>query len=200
MANTDAVTSIAEIAAHRLFGPAWADRLSIGVGLILLSTLSAYLLTGPRVTFAMARAGQFPAIAGRLSARTGTPVVATILQAGWGLVLLWTGSFEAIVLYAGVGLSLASLLSVGAVYVLRVRQPDLASTVPGAGLPLGPGDLPARQRRPDRRRLQRGALDLGLLRPQHPLRPARLCDHGLEASKENGLIGHGNRWIFGRFP
>ena len=123
--RSDAVDPIAQLAAGRLFGPIWADRLSIGVGLILLSTLSAYLLTGPRVTFAMARAGQFPSIAGRLSPRTGTPVVATILQAGWGLVLLWTGSFDQIVLYAGVGLSLSSMLSVGAVYVLRVRRPEL---------------------------------------------------------------------------
>jgi basic amino acid/polyamine antiporter, APA family len=136
--NTAAVTSVAEIAAQRLFGPTWANRLSIGAGLILLSTLSAYLLTGPRVTFAMARAGQFPAIAGRLSSRTGTPVVATILQAGWGLVLLWTGSFESIVLYAGVGLSIASLLSVGAVYVLRVRQPDLARPFRVPGYPWVP--------------------------------------------------------------
>ena len=123
--KSDAVDAIAQLAASRLFGARWADRLSIGVGLILLSTLSAYLLTGPRVTYAMARAGQFPRIAGRLSTRTGTPVVATMLQAGWALVLLWSGSFDQIVLYAGVGLSLASLLSVGAVYVLRVRQPHL---------------------------------------------------------------------------
>jgi basic amino acid/polyamine antiporter, APA family len=123
--RSDAVDPIAQLAASRLFGSSWADRLSIGFGLILLSTLSAYLLTGPRVTFAMARAGQFPAFAGRLSPSTGTPVVATLLQAAWALVLLWTGSFDQIVLYTGVGLSLASLLSVGAVYVLRVRRADL---------------------------------------------------------------------------
>jgi APA family basic amino acid/polyamine antiporter len=123
--KSDAVDPIAELAANRLLGARWADRLSIGVGLILLSTLSAYLLTGPRVTYAMARAGQFPSLAGRLSPRTGTPLVATMLQAGWALVLLWTGTFKDIVLYAGVGLSLASLLSVGAVFVLRVRRPDL---------------------------------------------------------------------------
>ena len=136
--RSDAVDPIAQLAAARLFGPRWADRLSVGVGLILLSTLSAYLLTGPRVTYAMARAGQFPRIAGRLSPRTGTPVVATILQAGWGLVLLWTGSFNQLVLYAGVGLSLASLLSVGAVYVLRVRRPDLPRPFRVPGYPFTP--------------------------------------------------------------
>ncbi len=134
----DAVVPIAKLAASRLFGPRWADRLSVGVGLILLSTLSAYLLTGPRVTFAMARAGQFPAVAGRLDPRTGTPLIATMLQAGWALVLLWTGSFDSIVLYAGVGLSLNSLLSVAAVYVLRRRQPDLPRPFRVPGYPWVP--------------------------------------------------------------
>ncbi len=137
--KADAIDPIAQLAALRLFGPRWADRLSIGVGLILLSTLSAYLLTGPRVTFAMARAGQFPAIAGRLSPRSGTPVVATALQAGWGIVLLWSGSFDAIVLYSGVGLSLASMLAVAAVYVLRARRPDLPRPFLVPGYPWVPG-------------------------------------------------------------
>jgi APA family basic amino acid/polyamine antiporter len=64
--------------------------------------------------------------------------MATALQAGWGLVILWTGSFEAIVLYAGVGLSMASMLSVGAVYVLRVRQPDLPRPFKVPGYPWVP--------------------------------------------------------------
>jgi basic amino acid/polyamine antiporter, APA family len=123
--SADEVDTIAQLAASRLFGARWAERLSVGVGLILLSNLSAYLLTGPRVTFAMARAGHFPRIAGRLSPRTGTPVIATGLQAGWAVVLLWSGKFGQIILYAGIGLSLASMLSVAAVYVLRVRRPDL---------------------------------------------------------------------------
>jgi APA family basic amino acid/polyamine antiporter len=91
------------------------------------------------VTFALARAGQFPAIAGRLSPWTGTPVVATALQAGWGVVLLWSGSFDTIVLYTGVGLSLASMLAVAAVYVLRVRQPDLPRPFLVPGYPWVPG-------------------------------------------------------------
>ncbi len=136
--HPEAVDSIAQLAAGRLFGPRWADRLSIGVGLILLSTLSVYLLTGPRVTFAMARAGHFPAIFGRLSPATGTPLVATGLQAGWGVVLLWSGTFDQIVLYAGLGLSMASMLSVAAVYVLRVRQPDLPRPFRVPGYPWVP--------------------------------------------------------------
>ena len=50
---------------------------------MLISSLSAYLLTGPRVISAMAHAGQFPAVAGRLTERQRTPAVATRLQAAW---------------------------------------------------------------------------------------------------------------------
>jgi len=95
------------------------------------------VLTGPRVAAAMARAGQFPALAGRLSA-DGTPVAATLLQAGWALVLLWTASFETILLYAGLGLAVFSMLSVAAVFVLRVRRPDLPRPFRTPGYPLVP--------------------------------------------------------------
>ncbi|WP_435007321.1 APC family permease [Tundrisphaera lichenicola] len=136
--NSEAVVPIAQLSASRLFGSWWADRLSVGVGLILLSNLSAYLLTGPRVSYAMARAGHFPEIVGRLSRRTGTPAIATGLQAGWGLVLLWSGTFNQIILYAGIGLSVASILSVAAVYVLRMRQPELPRPFLVPGYPWTP--------------------------------------------------------------
>jgi APA family basic amino acid/polyamine antiporter len=134
----DAVAPIAQIAAKRLFGPAWSTPLSVAIGAMLLSTLSAYVLIGPRVIFAMAQAGQFPAIAARLTRRAGTPAVATAFQIGVALVLLWTGSFESIVVYASVGLSLFSMLAMSSIYVLRWRRPDLERPFRTPGYPLTP--------------------------------------------------------------
>jgi basic amino acid/polyamine antiporter, APA family len=133
----DAVAPIAQLTAERLFGPWVAAPLAVAVGLTLLASVSAYVLTGPRVAAAMAEAGQFPAVAGRVSAR-GAPVVATALQAGWALVLLWTASFESILLYAGVGLAIFSMLTVAAVFVLRVRRPDLPRPFRVPGYPVVP--------------------------------------------------------------
>lgn len=133
----DAVAPIAQLTAERLFGPWVAGPLSVAVGFTLLASVSAYVLTGPRVAAAMANAGQFPAVAGRVSS-TGVPVVATVLQAAWALVLLWTASFEAILLYAGVGLAIFSMLTVAAVFVLRVRRPDLRRPFRVPGYPLPP--------------------------------------------------------------
>ena len=70
-AGREAVAPIAQIAAARLFGPRWSTLFSIAFGMMLLSTLSAYVLIGPRVVYAMARAGQFPSIAARLTSTGG---------------------------------------------------------------------------------------------------------------------------------
>lgn len=132
------VAPIAWLAAEQLFGKRFSSFLSVAIGLTLLASLSAFVLTGPRVAFAMARAGQFPEIAGRLSKRTGTPTIATWMQVSWSLLLLWTGSFESLLMYSGVGLAMFSMLTVSAVYVLRWKSPDLPRPFRVPGYPWMP--------------------------------------------------------------
>ena len=139
----------------------------------LLASVSAYILTGPRVAYAMARAGQFPEVAGRVSAR-GAPAIATALQVAWSLILLWTASFERILLYSGVGLAIFSMLTVSAIYVLRRRQPDLPAPVSYARLSDRAGHLPSRDRPLNRGRLLRAADCLVILSVQHCPRRARV--------------------------
>jgi APA family basic amino acid/polyamine antiporter len=134
----DAVAPIAQLTATRLFGAQWSTSLSIAFGLMLLSTLSAYVLIGPRVVFAMAQAGQFPAFAARLTRTAGTPAVATALQVGVALVLLWTGSFESLIVYAGVGLSIFSMFAISSIYILRWKRPDLPRPFRTPGYPVTP--------------------------------------------------------------
>ena len=136
--KAEVVAPIAEIAANRLFGARISEPFSFAIGLMLLSSLSAYVLTGPRVVYAMAIARQFPSLASKLSARTGTPVVATALQVVAALALLWTGSCECLVVYASVGLSIFSMLAVSAIFVLRVKQPNLARPFRTPGYPFTP--------------------------------------------------------------
>jgi APA family basic amino acid/polyamine antiporter len=137
-AGREAVSPIAQIAAAHLFGPHWSTFFSIGFGMMVLSTLSAYVLIGPRVIFAMARAGQFPSIAARLTRRAGTPAVATALQTSVALFLLWAGSLENLIIYAGVGLSIISMLAVSSIYVLRFKRPLMHRPFRTPGYPLTP--------------------------------------------------------------
>ncbi len=136
--KVDAVAPIAELAASRLFGRNLSATFSVAVGLMLLSSLSAYLLTGPRVIYAMAVQGQFPAFAGKLTAKAGTPAIATAMQTICTLALLWTGSFESLLIYASVGLSIFSMLAISAIYVLRWTCPDLERPFRTPGYPVTP--------------------------------------------------------------
>jgi basic amino acid/polyamine antiporter, APA family len=134
----DSVAPIAELASKSLFGPSWARPLSVAVGVMLLSSLSAYLLIGPRVLYAMAQARQFPSVAARLTRKARTPAIATALQVAVAMALLWVGSVESIILYAGVGLSIFSMLAMSSIFVLRWKQPDLPRPFRTPGYPVTP--------------------------------------------------------------
>ncbi|MEW6743519.1 MAG: amino acid permease [Planctomycetota bacterium] len=132
------VEPIAALAAARLFGTGIATPLSIAIGLGLLATLSAYVLIGPRIYYAMARDGLFPALAARLSPKTGTPNNAIVMQSAFALILLFSGTFREIVTYAGVGLSLSSFFVIAAIYVLRVARPEMKRPFKTPGYPVVP--------------------------------------------------------------
>ncbi len=75
---------------------------SIFAGVVLVAiagSLAAVLMTAPRVNYAMARDGLFPAAVGRLHPRFGTPVRAIALQAALGCVVVGLATFEAILAY-----------------------------------------------------------------------------------------------------
>ena len=85
---------VPRIAVERLFGPRVAGAFSAAVGLTFLATVNAFIVTGPRVYFAMARDGLFPSIAGRLSRRGQVPVNATLAQSGCAVVILLATDFQ----------------------------------------------------------------------------------------------------------
>lgn len=116
-------SSVANEAAMRFFGPWVAALMSAGLMLSAYGTLHTTLLTGPRVPFALARAGLLPAPLARISAN-GVPAVAIILIGVWSIVLSVSGTFDILtdmyifVLWIFFGLCGA------AVIVLRYRMPD----------------------------------------------------------------------------
>lgn len=129
--------AIAATVAERLFGP-WVSRpLSGAIGVGLLASVSAFILTGPRVYYAMARSGHFPAAAGRVTT-AGVPAVAILSQAGCALLFLITGSFKNILTYAGVGLSLSAFFVILSLFVLRVRRPEMPRPFRTPGYPVVP--------------------------------------------------------------
>jgi len=129
---------VAKLAALALIGPAWGGLFSLVIAFCVLACTSAMICIAPRIYHAMALDGVFFAGAARTSKRFGTPGLALTLQAVWASLLLIIGSFSQLLTYCGFLLSLFTALTVGAVFVLRHRRPDLARPYKAWGYPLTP--------------------------------------------------------------
>lgn len=129
---------VPQLAVEILFGTRASSIFSVAVGLAFIATVSAFIITGARVYYAMARDGLFPSIAGRLSKRGQVPVYAMIAQSVCAIVILFVTDFQSLYKYASVGLSLFAMLFIAAVYVLRWRRPDMERPFRVPGYPVVP--------------------------------------------------------------
>lgn len=128
---------VGAIVAERIFGAAGGRLMSALIALLLVSTISAMTLAGPRVIEAMAV--DLPPL--RLLAErsaSGAPARAVLLQSALALAFVLTDAFEAVLIYAGFALTLFSLLAVVGVLVLRHREPDLPRAYRTWGYPWTP--------------------------------------------------------------
>ena len=123
---------IDEMARSKLVAADVAERCFAGGGrwiavAVMLSTFgaaNAVILTSARVYFSMGKGGMFPAALGRAHPRFHTPGASLIVQAGWSILLLFSGTFDTLTdtlifvswfFYAA---------NAWAVVVLRRREPD----------------------------------------------------------------------------
>ncbi len=115
-----------DTAAERLFGFAAANLLALFTIVSLSASISAMVLAGPRVYFAMARDGMFVRAAGRVHPRFHTPAAAIVAQSVWSGVLVLSGTLSQLVSYTGFAVVLFSAFAVVALFVLRRRDTRLA--------------------------------------------------------------------------
>lgn len=115
---------IGNVAVERLFGQAVAGLWDGASIIMIAASVSAMVFAGPRVYFAMARDGLFFASAGLVHPRFRTPVVAIVSQALWSGFLVLSGTFEQLVEYTGFTILFFSGIAVGALFILRRKNPS----------------------------------------------------------------------------
>jgi basic amino acid/polyamine antiporter, APA family len=115
---------IGYIAAVHAFGDTGGKVMGLVLAMLLISTVSAMIIAGPRVLQVIGE--DFPVFG--WFARTnqdGIPMIAIITQSGLTLFFILTATFESILLFSGFTLAINSLLTVAGVYVLRWREAPL---------------------------------------------------------------------------
>jgi APA family basic amino acid/polyamine antiporter len=128
---------VAVIAGTHIFGPAGAKVMALFICLGLVSTVSAMMWIGPRITAAM---GEDLRALGWLARRNahGVPTTAILTQFTIVIVLLLTTTFQTAVNLVQFSLTLCSALAVLGVFVLRWRQPNLPRPYRTWGYPITP--------------------------------------------------------------
>ena len=113
------------IAASHAFGSGGATIMGILLALLLVSTVSAMVLAGPRVLHAIGEDfSAFRALAARNE--DGIPVRAICLQSAVCLLFLWSSTFESILIFAGATMALNTFCAVAGLLLLRWREPERA--------------------------------------------------------------------------
>ncbi len=128
---------VGALSAVNIFGEAGGVLASAMICVLLVSSISAMVLAGPRV---LQVAGEDLPGLRPLAARTrgGAPLPAILLQQLLAVAFVVTDSFEGVLSYAGFTLNLIALLTVAGIFVLRRTEPDLPRPVRVPGYPFTP--------------------------------------------------------------
>jgi len=124
--------------AERLFGFATGHLIALFTIVSIAASISAMVLAGPRVYFAMARDGMFVRAAGRVHPRFHTPATAIVAQAVWSSVLVLSGTLAQLVTYTGFAVVLFAGVAVSALFVLRRRDAGAPRRFSALGYPWAP--------------------------------------------------------------
>ena len=100
--------------------------------------LSAGLVPGPRIVYALAKDGLFPKAFARVHPRFRTPSFAIVVQAIWMSLLCLSGRYDQLYTYATFAVILAYAATGIALFVFRRRRPDLPRPYRCWGYPVVP--------------------------------------------------------------
>jgi basic amino acid/polyamine antiporter, APA family len=128
-AGLDATTTPASDVMRIALGERGAQWIAAGIAISTLGFLSQSMLTGPRVYYAMARDGLFFESVGKLSPRSGAPVIAIVLQGLATIVIACSGTYGEILNFAITVDFIFFGVTAASLFVLRRRQMGSGSAI-----------------------------------------------------------------------
>jgi APA family basic amino acid/polyamine antiporter len=118
------VISVGGLAMGNLFGKPAEVLFSILISFALFSSLSAFIIIGPRVYYSMAKDGLFFKSVARIHKKFHVPSNSILLQCLIAVILALSGTFEQVLTYMGFALGIFPLLTILGVWKLRRSNPS----------------------------------------------------------------------------
>jgi len=115
------VVEVGYLSANKIFGVQLGKFMSLVIALLLVSTISAMVLAGPRVMQSMGnniKGLRFFATANK----NNVPYIAIIFQSVIAIVLVLTSSFQSLITYVGFTLNMFTFLTVFGIFILRYKH------------------------------------------------------------------------------
>ncbi|NQV70603.1 MAG: amino acid permease [Pseudohongiella sp.] len=112
------------IAAETAFGDLGGRFTGLVFAILLVSTVSAMTIAGPRVIQVMGEDFSALKALGKTN-KDGIPSTAIFIQSAIALLFIFSSTFESVLVFSGFTLALNSFATVLGIFVLRWRQPDL---------------------------------------------------------------------------
>jgi len=117
--DMEGVISVGGLAIKNLFGSMSGRIFSLLIAVALFSSVSAMIILGPRIYYAMARQGHFFRFAGKVHPRTGVPYLSVLIQGAMAMIIALAGAFNEILTYMGFALSIFPIMAVLGTFVIR---------------------------------------------------------------------------------
>lgn len=127
--------AIVDLAASHAFGDWIGNSFGILVSIALLSSLSAFIIIGPRVYYAMAVDNMFFPFASRLHPKYEVPGYSILLQGIVAFIMILIGTFEQLLIYIGFALNIFPWLAVYGLFKARKNKIGENTAVKAWGYP-----------------------------------------------------------------
>ena len=130
----------AALVADKIFGSMGGKIISVGILIAAFGSLNGYLLTGPRVVFALSKKGYLP-FSKKLAKinKSGSPINAIIVTAVIGAIYAATGEFNLISDLEIFTVWIFYVLTFIGIFKLRFTRPDMERPYKALGYPVIPG-------------------------------------------------------------
>ena len=128
---------IGYIAAQHVLGDIGAAIMGIVLAVLLISTVSAMILSGPRVLHVIGQDYPMFKLLGKTN-KNGVPTMAIFCQSILALLFVVNSSFQQIMIFASFTLGLNTLLAVIGLFVLRWQLPNIDRPYKTFGYPITP--------------------------------------------------------------